>query len=130
MKWYMSAGLIALLCLGLICSSSGVNNQAQAAPAEEKITVYNPLGTPPPITLKPMAPRLDTLDGKTIYFVNDGYIGSDNVLYEMIDWFKANYPNTEVIYKRKGGGGFEAEDPELWAEIEKEGDAVIIGMGH
>ena len=130
MKWHMSAGLIALLCLGLIYSFSGMNSQAQAAPAEEKITVCNPLGTPPPITLKPMAPRLDTLDGKTIYFVNDGYIGSDNVLYEMIDWFKANYPNTNAIYKRKGGGGFESEDPELWAEIEKEGDAVIIGMGH
>ena len=130
MKWYISAGLITLLCLGLICSFSGVNNRVQAASADEMITVLNPLGTPPPITLKPMAPRLDSLDGKTIYFVNDGYIGSDNVLYEMIDWFKANYPNTKALYKRKGGGGFESEDPELWAEIEKEGDAVIIGMGH
>ena len=130
MKWYMSAGLIILLCLGLICSFSGVNSQAQAAPAEEKITVYNPLGTPPPITLKPMAPRLDTLDGKTIYIVDDGYIGGDNLLNLMVEWFNENYPNTTALYKRKGGGGFESEDPTLWAEIEEKGDAVIIGMGH
>jgi hypothetical protein len=28
------------------------------------ITVLNPRGTHPPITLVPMAPRLDTLEGK------------------------------------------------------------------
>ncbi len=36
---------------------------------EKKITVLNPLGQPPPIKLEPMAPRLDSLDGKTIYVV-------------------------------------------------------------
>ena len=78
MKWHISAGLIALLCLGLICSSTGLSNPAQAAPAEERVTVLNPLGTPPAITLKPMAPRLDTLDGKTIYVVDDGFVGAGN----------------------------------------------------
>ena len=130
MKCYMSAGLITLLCLGVICSSSGLNRQVQAAPAEEMLTVLNPLGTPPPITLKSMAPRLNTLEGKTIYVVDDGFVGGDNLLLEIVDWFAANYPNTKIIYKRKGGGGFEAEDPQLWAEIKEKGDAVIIGMGH
>jgi hypothetical protein len=130
MKWYISAGLITLLCLGLICGTSGLNNRVQAAPSEELVTVYNPLGTPPPIQLKPMAPRLDTLDGKTIYIVDDGYIGGDNLLNLMVEWFEENYPNTTTLYKRKGGGGFESEDPQLWAEIEEKGDAVIIGMGH
>jgi hypothetical protein len=130
MKWYISAGLIALLCLGLVCSFSGFRSPVQAAPAEEMLTVLNPLGTPPPITLKPMAPRLDTLDGKTIYVIDDGFVGGDRLLYEIVDWFNAKYPNTTVLYKRKGGGGFEAEDPQLWAEIEEKGDAVIIGMGH
>jgi len=130
MKWYMSAGMITLLCLGLICSSSGLSNPAQAAPAEEKITVLNPLGTPPPITLKPMAPRLDTLDGKTIYIVDDGFIGGINLLQEMEVWFHDNYPKTTIVLKRKGGGGFDVEDPQLWAEIKEKGDAVIIGMGH
>ena len=95
-----------------------------------KITVLNPLGTPPPIKLKNMAPRLDTLDGKTIYIVDDGFVGGDNLLLEMVDWFKANYPKTTIVFKRKGGGGFDVEDPELWAEIKEKANGIIIGLGH
>ena len=130
MKWYMTAGLVALLCMGLIYGTSSSSNQVQAAPAGEMITVLNPLGTPPPIKLKQMAPRLDTLEGKTIYIVDDGFIGGNNLLEQIVDWFAANYPNTKAIYKRKGGMGFEAEDPQLWAEIKEKADAVLIGMGH
>jgi hypothetical protein len=130
MKWHIAVAGTAMLCLGLFCSFPSFNEPAQAAPAEEKITVLNPLGTPPPITLKPMAPRLNSLDGKTIYVVDDGFVGGDNLLHEIVDWFEKNYPNTEVIFKRKGGGNFDVEDPQLWAEIKEKGDAVIIGMGH
>ena len=34
----------------------------------EKISVLNPVGFPPKITPKPMAPRLESLDGKTHLF--------------------------------------------------------------
>jgi hypothetical protein len=125
MKKSLSAALIAALFLGLFISF-----QVQAAPSAEKLTVLTPLGHPPNIQLKKMAPRLNTLDGKTIYFVDDGFIGGDNLLYEMIDWFKANYPKTNVIYKRKGGMGFEAEDPALWAEMKEKADGIIIALGH
>jgi hypothetical protein len=77
-----------------------------------------------------MAPRMDTLDGKTIYLVNDGFIGSDNLLYEMQDWFKANYPKTTTVYKRKGGSGFDTEDPALWAEMKEKANGIIIALGH
>jgi hypothetical protein len=130
MKQHKAVVVIAVLCLGLFCSYSTLNDQAIAAPAAEKITVLNPLGNPPAIKLKNMAPRLNTLEGKTIYFVDDGYIGGDNLLYEMQDWFKANYPKTTTIYKRKGGGGFEAEDPALWAEMKEKADAILIALGH
>ena len=127
--------VIVILCIGLFCTFQGAGDQALAqakksAPAEAKITVLNPLGTPPPIKLKSMAPRLDTLDGKTIYLVNDGYIGSDNLLYEMQEWFKAHYPKTTTVYKRKGGGGFDAEDPALWAEMKEKANGIIIALGH
>jgi hypothetical protein len=127
--------VIVVLCIGLFCGFQVADNQIyaqgkKAAPAEAKITVLNPLGTPPPIKLKTMAPRLDTIEGKTIYLVNDGYIGSDNLLYEMQDWFKANYPKTTTVYKRKGGGGFDVEDPALWAEMKEKADAIIIALGH
>jgi hypothetical protein len=130
MKWRISVAAITVLCLGIFCSFPALNNPAQAAPAQEKITVLNPLGTPPPITLKPMAPRLDTLDGKTIYVVDDGFVGGANLLTQIVDWFGKNYPKTTVVFKRKGGGGFDVEDPALWAEIKEKANAVIIGMGH
>ncbi len=135
MKWHVSVAVITVLCLSLFGSFSAENNQALAqgkttAPAEPKITVLNPLGTPPPIKLKNMAARLDSLDGKTIYIVDDGFVGGDNLLLEMVDWFAKNYPNTKVVFKRKGGGGFDVEDPKLWAEIKQNANAVLIGMGH
>ena len=122
--------MVAALCLVFICSFYVFAGQVRAEPCKEKITVLTPLGHPPNIKLKKMAPRLNTLDGKTIYFVDDGFIGGDNLLYEMIDWFKANYPRTNVIYKRKGGMGFEAEDPALWAEMREKADGIIIALGH
>jgi hypothetical protein len=130
MKWHVAVALIALLCMGLFCSFPAVQAQGTAAPAAQKITVLNPLGTPPPIKLRNMAPRLTTLDGKTIYIVDDGFVGGDNLLLEIVDWFGKNYPNTKVVFKRKGGGGFDVEDPALWAEIKQNANAVIIGMGH
>src|SRR5215831_16921186 len=36
----------------------------------DKITVLNPMGYPPSVTHKPLAPRLETLDGKTVYLVD------------------------------------------------------------
>ncbi len=132
MKWHLCAFLIALLCLGLFCGLSAQNNlaQAQGKAVEQKITVLSPMGKPPSIELKAMAPRLDTLDGKTVYLVNDGYLSTDILLGAMLDWFKANMPKVNAVYKVKGGGGFTAEDPALWAEIKEKADAVVMGMGH
>jgi hypothetical protein len=85
MKWHITVPVIAVLCLGLFCSYPSLNNQAQAQGkvVEQKITVLNPLGTPPPIKLKTMAPRPGTLDGKTVYLVDNGYLGTDNLLKEI-----------------------------------------------
>jgi hypothetical protein len=132
MKWHLCASLIAVLCLSLFCSLPAQNNQAQAQDkvVEQKITVLSPIGKPPVIQLKPMAPRLDTLDGKTVYLVNDGYLGTDILLGEMEAWFKANMPKVSIVYRMKGGGGFTAEDPALWAEIKEKANAVVMGMGH
>ena len=132
MKWHLCASLIAVLCLSLFCSLPAQNNQAQAQgkAVEQKITVLSPRGQPPEVQLKQMAPRLDSLKGKTIYLVNDGYLGTDILLGEMQAWFKANMPEVTTIYKVKGGGGFTAEDPALWEEIKEKADAVIMGMGH
>jgi hypothetical protein len=133
MKWHAAVAVIAVPCLGLFCSYPTLNNQAQAqgkaASVEQKITVLSPMGTPPPIKLKPMAPRLNTLEGKTIYVVDQGYPGSDNLLKEVVAWFNTNMPKTNVVFKQLARG-FGSDDKALWAEIKEKGDAMIMGTGH
>ena len=127
MKRRISVCLISLLCLGLISVSPGVVKTAQAK--DEKITVLSPMGTPPPIKTLAMAPRLDSLDGKTIYFVDDGYLNADVLLKKMVDWMHENKPNVKAVYRRKKGA-FLDEDPALWAEIKAKGDAMVMAIGH
>jgi len=122
----MFAAAITVLCLGLFCSFPTMNNQAQAA-STETLTVLNPMGTPPAIQAKQMAPRLDTLDGKTIYFVNTGYIGTDRLMAVMTDWFKANYPKTNIVMAR---GSMTSIPPDVMTEIGEKADAAIVGLGH
>ncbi len=123
----MSIIIIAVLCLGCLC---GCQPRAKA-PAEAIITVLNPMGTPPPITLIPQAPRLDTLDGKTVYLINTGYIGTDRFMDEVAKWFKANYPKTNIVYRdNRSGAGLSSLSETLWAEIAEKGDAAIVGLGH
>jgi len=133
--------MIAILCIGLVCIVSMRSNQtyAQGKMAASsngpvvmpKITVFNPMGTPPPITLKPQAQRLGTLDGKTLYFLNTGYIGTDRLMAVMMDWFKANYPKTNIVYKDYSGGvALESINKTLWDEIAEKGDAAIVWLGH
>jgi len=125
--------VITILCIGLVCSVSILSYQAYAqgkkAVVMPKITVLNPMGTPPPIQAKQMAPRLDTLDGKTIYFVNTGYIGTDRLMEVMSDWFKANYPKTNIVIKGSGGGMTRMSEA-VRTEIGEKADAAIVGLGH
>ena len=116
--------IIVFLCIGLTFSFAA--GQVNAA-TDGKITVLNPLGTPPPIEKKQMAPRLDTLDGKTFYMINTGFPNSGRLLEVMSDWFKANYPKTEIVIAR----GSMTNIPEnVMTEIEEKGDGVILGVGH
>ena len=94
-----------------------------------KITAVNPKGTPPPIQLIPMAPRLDSLNGKTVYLVDTGFHGSDVLLHQIEAWFGRNMPGTTVVFRRKAGP-YAEDDPALWKEIKAKGNAVIMAVGH
>ena len=94
-----------------------------------KITVLDPMGFPPKVTSLPMAPRLDTLDGKTIYLVDPRFDDSGNFMRRLKLWFDANMPNTKtkVVQMAKV---YHTDDPKLWQEVKDNADAAIIGVGH
>ncbi len=94
-----------------------------------KITAVNPRGLPPVIQLIPMAPRLNSLDGKTIYLVSDGFPSADTFLNQIKIWFAKNQPNVTTEYRLKAGG-FADEDPKLFAEMKLKANAVIMAIGH
>jgi len=113
-------GAFVVVSLLVVCAS-----QAE----EAKITVLNPLGQPPPLKLLQMAPRLDTLGGKTIYIVDVKFAETAPFFEEMVKLLSERYPKTNWVLKKKIGTYFE-DDPELWAEIKKKGDGMIIAIGH
>lgn len=96
---------------------------------ELKITVFNPLGQPPAIARVPMAPRLDTLDGKTIYIVDINFTDTHQFFTEMQKLLSDKYPKTTFVVRTKAGTYFD-DDPKLWAEIKEKGNAMIMGVGH
>jgi len=99
----------------------------KAGPA--KIETLNPKGLPPPIQLIPMAPRLSSLDGKTIFLVSDGFAGADRFLNQIAIWFQKNMPNVKTVYRLKAGSYFD-DDPKLMAEMKASGNAMIMAYGH
>jgi len=105
------------------------SGKASLPTGEGKITTINPKGTPPPIQLIPMAPRLDTLDGKTVYLVDTGFHGSDVLLQQIQAWFSRNMPGVTTVFKRKAGP-YAEDDPALWKEIKSKGNAAIMAVGH
>ena len=92
-------------------------------------TVLNPQGRPSyHIEALSMAPRLDTLDGKTLYLVDGKFGGGYDFLVEVQGWFSRNMPMVKTLLRRKVGNMF-MDDPDLWAEIKEKGDAVVMGVG-
>jgi hypothetical protein len=96
---------------------------------QEKITVLNPLGQPPPIKLEAMAHRLDSLKGKTIYIVDVKFPNSKVFADELVRALIEYFPDTTWIYREKIKTYFD-DDPDLWAEIKAKGHGMVQLTGH
>jgi hypothetical protein len=75
-----------------------------------------------------MAPRLNSLDNKTIYLVDTGFAGAKEFLEELQGWFNKNMPSVKTVLQIKSGNAF-VDSPELWPELKKKADGVIFGVG-
>jgi hypothetical protein len=96
--------------------------------ASKKISVLNPLGAAPPIHMIPMASRLETLKGKTIYIVDMNFPRTQQFFEEMQKLLASRFTETRFELRIKKGTYFN-NDPDLWAEIKEKGDGVIMGIG-
>ena len=94
------------------------------------ITVLNPGMSANLAERVPLTPRLDTLEGKTIYLYDTQWGGPDaanSVYEEMQAWFARNYPSTKIVIHK--GPGWMSYDKAFLAEItEKMVDGVVIGI--
>ncbi len=103
-------------------------SQSDSAPL---ITVLSPAVANRLAERLPLAPRLDTLEGKTVYMVDINWGGPEaalSIFEEMQAWFAKNMPTVKTVIKMKRGG-YEADDPALWKEIkDSKGDAAILGV--
>src|SRR5918999_6122581 len=95
----------------------------------QKITVLNPMGYPPKVTRKPLAPRLETLDGKPVYLVDCRFDDADIFLKQVQAWFAEHMPRVKTVLKPISSV-YTKDDPATWQEIKANGDAAIIGVGH
>jgi hypothetical protein len=125
--------VIAVVCISLLFGVLAYAQGNKAAPAKAKavampkITVLSPLGTAPPVKVKPMAEPLSTLDGKTIYLVNTGFVNTDRLMAEFKTWLQANYPKTTFVDQRAGMSSLPAA---LKTELKEKADGVIFALGH
>lgn len=96
---------------------------------DAKIAVHNPMGYPPKITRKTASPRLESLDGKTIYLVDCRFDDSIELLKQVQGWFAHHMPSvTTKLVSLSAYYGH--DDPETWNEIKAHGDGAIVGVGH
>ena len=100
-----------------------------AKPAASLSTVLDPRGQPTIVVQPlPLAPRLDTLEGKTVHLIDVGFGGGWEFLEEAVAWFARNMPSVKTVLKHKAGIMF-VDEPQMWEDAKRDADAVIFGVG-
>jgi len=133
----ISRSLLFLAVLVFISLSSIAESQKKTAPSRDsksasapKISVLNPAATNTMVPRLPLAPRLGSLEGKTIYMVDIGWGGPEagfDVLQVISKRLAQDIPGIKTIVMRKRGS-YMTDDPDLWKEIKAKGHAAILGL--
>ena len=122
--------VLATVCLRFVFSAPP-QQAGKASPAKQagvsKEPVYrflNPKGIQGPINVQGLAPRLDTIKGKTIYVVAcEAGPQTGPFLYQ---YLKDNYPDTTWVHIQHNGFG--PTDPATEGKMLEEADALMGGQ--
>lgn len=118
------------VCLFLVIAAIVMVAYTPAQNTGQLMTVMNPAVANKMVDRLPLSPRLDTLEGKTIYMVDIGWGGpqaAPSVYEEIQAWFAKNMPSVKTEYRRIKGS-YESDDPDLWKEIVAKGNAAFVGI--
>lgn len=113
--------LALVVCLLFMFSISSLV-LAASAEAQKTYKFLNPAGNPGPIEVQGLSPRLDTIEGKTIYVkVCEAGPQTGPYLYQyLVD----NYPNTNWVHIQDNGFGPTMPED----EVLENADALIGGQ--
>lgn len=76
----------------------------------------------------PLAPRLESLAGRTLAFVNNGWISLDITYDELRTLLTTRYEVREVIEKKKERSS--PLPPEEMEDLLRRAEAAVIGLGN
>jgi hypothetical protein len=95
--------------------------------------ILNPMAQQKPEwDIVPLVERPSTLEGKTLYLINQRWGGAkahEPLLMAMKKWFEDNIKGIQVEYRVKLGS-YGTNDPDLFKEVSEKGDCAIIGIPH
>jgi hypothetical protein len=87
-------------------------------------SVLNPAGTRPTVDRFPLSPRLPSLKGKTVYFVES--LRPSVFMDELAKRLSQYAPGVKTVYRRKPLGPM-TDHPETWNEVVQKADAMVSG---
>jgi hypothetical protein len=122
--------LAGALAAASLLAAGPLAAQANRASPEDMVTVMNPVVENHMVDRLPLSPRLNTLNGKTLYMLDINWGGPDaaySVFEQVAVWFKQNMPEVKTEIRRKNGS-YMNNDPKTWEEIKEKADAVLVGI--
>jgi len=129
MKQKILTGSILLVIVALIC----IGRTPPVTGEDRLITVMNPAIATKFVERVPLGPRIDTVEGKTIFLVDMQWGGPEaaySVFEEMKAWFAQKMPSVKIEIRRISGGPFANDDEALRKEIvAQKAGGVVIGIG-
>ena len=90
-------------------------------------SVLNPSGIRPTVDRIPLSPRLASLKGKVVYFVEALRDAVPDLLEELAKRLPQYAPGVKTVYRKKPTG-WQTDHPETWNEVVQKADAMVSGI--